>query len=65
MCYLNIFHTYELLEQAIYEYIELYNTKKLQKKLEDMTPIEHRNHTLTTYFLIIYHLYLTESRSLL
>lgn len=47
MYYLNKFQTYESLEQAIYEYIEFYNTKRLQKKLKGMVPIEYRNHTLT------------------
>ncbi len=47
MYYLNKFHTYESLEQAIYDYIEFYNTKRLQKKLKGMDPIEYRNHTLT------------------
>ncbi|WP_353735866.1 IS3 family transposase [Clostridium sp. ZBS2] len=28
------------------EYIDFYNTKKLQKKLKSMTPIEYRSHTL-------------------
>ncbi|WP_156736714.1 IS3 family transposase [Clostridium butyricum] len=47
MYYLNKFHTYESLEQAIYEYIEFYNKKRLQKKLKGMAPTEYRNHTLT------------------
>ncbi|NAS17094.1 IS3 family transposase [Clostridium butyricum] len=29
----------------MYEYIEFYNTKRLQKKLKGMAPIEYRNHT--------------------
>ena len=48
MYYLKKFNTYEELIQAIDEYIEFYNTKRLQKKLEGMTPIEYRNHTLST-----------------
>lgn len=47
MYYLNKFHTYESLEHAIYEYIKFYNTRRLQKKLKGMTPIEYRDHTLT------------------
>jgi len=46
MYYLRKFNTYEELEQAIDEYIEFYNTKRLQKKLKGMTPIEYRSHTL-------------------
>jgi len=47
MYYLKKFNTYEELRQAIDEYIEFYNTKRLKKKLEGMTPIEYRNHTLS------------------
>lgn len=47
MYYLSKFNTYEELEQAIHEYIEFYNKKRLQKNLKGMTPIEYRNHTLT------------------
>lgn len=47
MYYLNKFHTYEELEQAIHRYIKFYNTKRLQRKLKGMAPIEYRNHTLT------------------
>ncbi|MBN1064488.1 IS3 family transposase [Clostridium botulinum] len=46
MYYLRKFDTYEELEQAIAEYIDFYNTKRLQKKLKSMTPIEYRSHTL-------------------
>jgi len=46
MYYLRKFNTYEELEQAIDEYIEFYNTKRLQKKLKGMTPIEYRSHIL-------------------
>ena len=48
MYYLKKFNTYEELIQAIDEYIEFYNTKRLQKKLKGMIPIEYRNHTLST-----------------
>lgn len=46
MYYLKKFNTYEELEQAIDEYIKFYNTKRLQKKLKGMAPIEYRSHTL-------------------
>ncbi|MEQ8197513.1 MAG: IS3 family transposase [Clostridiaceae bacterium] len=46
MYYLRKFNTYEELEQAINEYIEFYNTKRLQKKLKGMAPFEYRSHTL-------------------
>lgn len=41
MYYLRKFNTYEELEQAIDEYIDFYNTKRLQKKLKSMTPVEY------------------------
>ena len=46
MYYLQKFATFEELEQAINEYIKLYNTKRLQKKLKGMSPTEYRSHTL-------------------
>ncbi len=46
MYYLRRFDTYEELKQAIDEYIDFYNTKRLQKKLKGMAPIEYRSHTL-------------------
>lgn len=46
MYYLRKFDTFEELEQAIDEYIKFYNTKRLQKKLKGMAPIEYRSHTL-------------------
>jgi len=48
MYYLKKFNTYEELRQAIDEYIEFYNTKRLQKKLKGMTPTEYRDHTIST-----------------
>lgn len=45
MYYLRKFDTNQQLEQAIDEYIEFYNTKRLQKKLKGMSPIEYRSHT--------------------
>ena len=46
MYYLRKFSSFEELEQAIDEYIKFYNTKRLQKKLKGMAPIEYRSHTL-------------------
>ena len=48
MYYLRKFSTFEELEQAIDEYIKFYNTKRLQKKLKGMAPIEYRSHTLAS-----------------
>lgn len=48
MYYLRKFSTFEDLEQAINEYIEFYNTKRLQKKLKGMAPTEYRSHTLAS-----------------
>ena len=45
------FYTFEELKQAIDEYIDFYNTKRLQKKLKGLTPIEYRNQTLAHNFL--------------
>ncbi|MDU4882536.1 IS3 family transposase [uncultured Clostridium sp.] len=46
MYYLRKFYTFEKLEQTIDEYIKFYNTKRLQKKLKVMAPVEYRSHTL-------------------
>jgi transposase InsO family protein len=46
MYYLQKYHTYEELKQAIDEYMEFYNMRRLQKKLKGLTPIEYRNQTL-------------------
>ncbi len=46
MYYLRKFNDYDEFEQAIDEYIEFYNKRRLQKKLKGMTPIEYRSHTL-------------------
>jgi transposase InsO family protein len=46
MYYLQKFHTYEELAAAIDEYMNFYNTKRLQKNLKGLTPIEYRNQTL-------------------
>lgn len=42
MYYLNRFNNYEGLEKAIIDYIEFYNTKRLQKRLNSQTPMEYR-----------------------
>jgi transposase InsO family protein len=46
MYYLQKFDEFEDLEQAIINYIEFYNTKRLQKRLKGMAPTEYRSHTL-------------------
>lgn len=46
MYYLRKFDTFDELKQAIDDYIEFYNKKRLQKKLKGMAPIEYRSHTL-------------------
>ena len=46
MYYLRKFSTFKELQQAIDEYIEFYNSKRLQKKLKGMTPLEYRSHTV-------------------
>lgn len=45
MYYLQRFHNYEDLKEAIDEYIEFYNTRRLQKNLKGLTPMEYRNQT--------------------
>ncbi|WP_236907521.1 IS3 family transposase [Clostridium saccharobutylicum] len=40
--YLNKYNTYEELSSAIDEYIDFYNTKRLQKKLNGLSPLEFR-----------------------
>lgn len=40
--YLNKYHTYEQLSAAIDEYINFYNTKRLQKRLNGLSPLEYR-----------------------
>lgn len=48
MYYLQKFHTYEQLEKAIDEYIEFYNTKRIQKRPKGMVPLKYRSHTLAS-----------------
>lgn len=44
MYYLHKFYDYENLKKAIEEYINYYNTRRYQKRLKCMTPIEYRNY---------------------
>ncbi len=48
MYYLQKIHTFEHLKGAIDEYIDFYNTTRLQKKLKGLTPKEYRNQTLAS-----------------
>ena len=48
MYYLNKFHSIKELEEAIINYIEFYNSKRLQAKLKGLTPIEYRNQALAS-----------------
>lgn len=48
MYYLRKFHHFDELKSAIDKYIEFYNTKRLQEKLEGLTPIEYRNQTMAS-----------------
>lgn len=48
MFYLNKFDTYEALEAAIVEYIEYYNNRRYQKRLNCMTPLEYRQYLLSS-----------------
>lgn len=47
MYYLNKFSTYEELETAIIDYIEYYNNRRYQKRLNRMTPMEYRGYLRT------------------
>lgn len=44
MYYLYKFYTYDELKKAIAEYIDYYNTKRYQKRLKYMSPIEYRRY---------------------
>lgn len=44
MYYLHKFEDYEGLKSAIENYIDYYNSRRYQKRLKCMTPIEYRNH---------------------
>ena len=46
MYYLQQFHTFEELKKAIDEYIDFYNTRRLQAKLKGLAPLAYRNQTL-------------------
>lgn len=45
--YLNKYYSIDSLKTAIEEYIDFYNTKRLQAKLKGLTPIEYRNQALS------------------
>ena len=44
--YLNKYYSIESLQQAIEEYIEFYNTQRLQAKLKGLSPMEYRSQAL-------------------
>jgi len=44
MFYLRSFTTYDDLEAAIHEYMMFYNSKRYQKRLNCMSPLEFRSH---------------------
>jgi transposase InsO family protein len=44
MYYLKKFNTYEELKDAVVEYIDYYNKKRYQKRLNCMAPIEYREY---------------------
>ena len=46
MYYLQQFHTFEELKKAVDEYMDFYNTRRLQAKLKGLAPIAYRNQTL-------------------
>jgi transposase InsO family protein len=48
MYYLQRFHTYEQLKQAIDDYMEFYNKRRLQKNLKGLAPIQYRNQALVS-----------------
>ena len=48
MYYLKNFYDFNELKLAIDKYIEFYNTKRIQKKLKGMAPLEYRSHTLAS-----------------
>lgn len=44
MYYLKAFVSYEELKQAVIAYIESYNSRRYQKRLNCMTPLEYRDY---------------------
>ncbi|HEY5584100.1 MAG TPA: IS3 family transposase [Ruminiclostridium sp.] len=46
MYYLKRFHNFDELKNAIDNYIDFYNMRRLQEKLKSLTPLEFRNQTL-------------------
>lgn len=49
MYYLYKFNDYESISTAIVEYINYYNTRRYQKRLNSMTPLEYRNYLYGNY----------------
>lgn len=47
MYYLQRFHTFEELQKAVDEYMDFYNTRRLQAKRKGLAPLVFRNQTLT------------------
>jgi putative transposase len=46
MYYLRKFHNFYEIQQAVNQYINFYNTRRLQEKLKGLAPMEYRNQTL-------------------
>jgi len=44
---LKAFDTYEELERAVTDYIDFYNNKRYQKRLNCMAPLEYRKYLQT------------------
>lgn len=44
MYYLKTFNSYNELEQAVIDYIDYYNNKRHQKRINCMTPLEYRDY---------------------
>lgn len=44
MYYLKVFNSYNELEQAVIDYIDYYNNRRYQKRLNCMTPLEYRDY---------------------
>ncbi|MDY2902523.1 MAG: IS3 family transposase [Bacilli bacterium] len=51
--YINKYYLIELLRQAMEEYIEFYNTKRMQAKLKGLTPMDYRNQALIVYLFLL------------
>jgi transposase InsO family protein len=48
MYYLRKFHNFDELQVSIDAYIDFYNTKRLQEKLNGLTPLEYRSQTMVS-----------------